>query len=256
MSPKRHSEQVRGWKGAVTRHRLTPHLAMAPCASMGHPKQSQQRAHSARQTLHIEEADCKGTALHSFLLPEAGQTPKITPSLTHPPSKMETQPIGAVFTALSHHHQQPLPTPVETWMRRDVVIKALQRKPLCCGRLGDAALAKRSSAQTGLQQGGSVRTFLNHYEKTSHGGCVCSLTLKKTQPAETQGKSLGRKVGSLRGRKAAAQQGSSPPGMLQPQHNKQHKHKKHQNAASYQRAGEVEAEDAEGVGPGEEGLKK
>ena len=53
------------------------------------------------ETPHIEKAGCRATALHSLLLPEAGQTPKITPSLTHPPSKMGTQPTSAIFTLLS-----------------------------------------------------------------------------------------------------------------------------------------------------------
>lgn len=156
--------------------------------SMRHPKQNQQRGHSERQTPHTEEAGCRDTALHSLLLPEAGQTPKITPSLTHPPPKMVTQPSSGIFTLLSHHHQQPLLTSRETRLQWDVGIKAVRRKPPRCYHLGDAALAGRSLAWTRCCRGVAQPKPFCTVRKRHPTEDAFALVLKKRNQAERQGK--------------------------------------------------------------------
>lgn len=143
-------EMQQAGEGLERSHRPVQHLAMGPHPGMGHPKQSQQRGHTARHRKHhTRRRQAAGTPLCRVFSSQKWVTPRKDPQAS----------------LLLHHRWEgsspvlcsssSFPTTPAAFAQQDTAVseKALGRKPARCQHLGASALAGRSLSQTQHHRG-------------------------------------------------------------------------------------------------------
>lgn len=162
------------------------------------------------ETPAMEEAGCRDTALYTQLsLPRSGSNAKNN-TVPHSSSiRWEHSPLVlySYSCPTTTSSLGPLPgrcgcgdkaSPYEA-----TTLLAFRR---CC------ISREEFDPDMGWQRGGSAQTFLHRSEKTSHGGCICSLMKRKKKSSRKARKLSREEAGLMERKESSSAVGTVPPG--------------------------------------------